>query len=395
MSNSIKYCIKGALNAAILLFTSGAIIQTFFTEIGFSGRQIGTYTSLISIAQIVAMVLNIFLADNVKNVKDTLAVLLLSPSLLCLALLPSCFSTNSSVNITYYIALLFCIIQNLFLGFSNVLTYRLPYLIIPMSDYAKLENNNGIISGIFSIVVSGIISFLATIFPFRRIMAFGFCLSIVFCLFTFILIKSMKTKNPSPQNTEEESFSFNKLLKRAFRYFYIPNFLRGLAMGLINIISVICVKEVTTNASVISGLAVLLSVASIVGCALYQLFRKKLKTSVLYMICSIQMFLFLPGMLIGKNVSIFCICYFIACIGYNIINVSGAVYATEIISYSDIGTYTSVRLIVMTLGQAISSYGVAVAIEYMPSVVILIICGMAQLISGIMYYLYDIRYQQS
>ena len=107
------------------------------------------------------------------------------------------------------------------------------------------------------------------------------------------------------------------------------------------------------------------------------------------------MFLFLPGMLIGKNVSIFCICYFIACIGYNIINVSGAVYATEIISYSDIGTYTSVRLIVMTLGQAISSYGVAVAMEYMPGVVILTICGMAQLISGIMYYLYDMRYRKS
>lgn len=395
MSNSIKYYMRGAMTAVILLFTSGAIIQIFFTEIGFSGRQIGAYTSLISIAQIVAMVLSIFTADNIKNVKDTLAVLLLSPSLLCLALLPSCFSANENVTIIYYIALLFCVIQNLFLGFSNVLTYRLPYLIIPMSDYAKLENNNGIISGIFSIVISSIISFLATIFPFRRIMAFGFILSLVFCLFSFILIKSMKIKTPISQPTEKESFSFKKLLKREFKYFYMPNFLRGLAMGLINIISVVCVKEITTNASVISGLAVLLSVASIVGCALYQLFRRKLKTSTLYMICSIQMFLFLPGMLIGKNVSIFCICYFIACIGYNIINVSGAVYATEIISYTDIGTYTSVRLIVMTLGQAISSYGVAVAMEYMPSVVILTICGMAQLISGIMYYLYDMRYRKS
>lgn len=154
----------------------------------------------------------------------------------------------------------------------------------------------------------------------------------------------------------------------------------------------ICMKEITSNTSVISGLTAISSLSSIIGCALYQILRNKLKTATLYLSSSIQAFLLLPIMLSGHSVSVFCICYFFIHIAINIINVSGAVYATEIVCYNEMGTYTSVRLITMTLGQAVANYTVVATMDYLPTELILTICGLAQFASGIMYYYYDVKY---
>lgn len=395
MSNNMKYYIWGSINTIITFFISGGIIQTFFNEIGFSSRQIGTYTSLISVVQIVVMVLSILLADRVTKVKDAISLLTLSRILICLAMLPACFSDTLSVKIIYYIALICCCIQNLFVGFSNVLTYRLPYFIIDMKDYAKIENNNVMISGAFSILISGAITFLSAIFPFRAIMATGFVLSIVFCLCSSWLVKSMKIKNEFPESAKQKKFMLHKLWEHKFRYFYAPNFFRGIAAGLMGVMTVVCMKEITSNASVISGLTTIASVASIIGCALYQVLRNRLKTAALYLLSSILLFLFLPITLTGRSVGIFCICFFFLYIALNIINVSGAIYASEIVRYNEMGTYTSVRLITMTLGQAVANYAVVAAMDYMPTVLILTVCGLAQLASGIMYYHYDVKYQKA
>lgn len=394
MSNNIKYYLWGSINVIVLSFTSQGFIQTFFLEIGFTSRQVGTYASLISVVQILVMIFSVFFADNVKKVKDAISLLTLSRILMCLAMLPACFSDAPNVNVIYYIALICCCIGNLFVGFSNVLSYRLPYIIIDMKDYAKLENNSAIISGIFSILISGGIAFLALIFSFRLIMAVGFSFSIVFCLYSSWLVKSMKIKDECPGDTTKK-FQFHKLWEHKFRYFYVPNFLRGITLGLMGVMTVICMKEITSNTSVISGLTAISSLSSIIGCALYQILGNKLKTATLYLLFSIQAFLFLPIMLSGRSVSVFCICYFFIHIATNIINVSGAVYATEIVGYNEMGTYTSVRLITMTLGQAVANYAVVAAMDYLPTALILIICGLAQIASGVMYYYYDVKYQKN
>ena len=160
------------------------------------------------------------------------------------------------------------------------------------------------------------------------------------------------------------------------------------------VISVVCTAEITSDPAVISGLATILSVATILGCELYQRVKKRYTTAMVYLGSSLIMFLFLPMMLAGGSVKMFCICYFLVSIGYGIINISGPVYATEIIGYQDIGTYTSVRLIVTTAGQAVASYGIAVAMDYVPAIVIMAVCGLCQLISGIMYYGYDVKWRK-
>jgi len=159
-------------------------------------------------------------------------------------------------------------------------------------------------------------------------------------------------------------------------------------MGVISVIPVICRQEITSDSSVLSGFSTILSVSMITGCMIYQMIGRKTKTAVLYLTWSILEFVFMSLMLSGTNIYIFCICYLILCMGFYITNVAVPVFITEIIPYKDIGTYTSVRIVVMTLGQAVASYGTTVLLDYVPAAVILVGAGCAQLISGIMYFHY-------
>ena len=387
MNNIVKHYIYTGVWAIVILFTAGGMIQNFFVNIGFSPNHIGIYTSMINIIQIAIMVFGIFSSDNVKNVKRTMAFLAFGPVLTCVAMLPACFIFDINIEIMFFTAIVCCCVQNLFVGFKNVLAYRLPYLIIDMKDYTKLTNVGTVISGVISIGAGVLITYLSTAFPFRYVMAVGFLLSIVCCITASVLIGSMKTKNIEVSK-EKNDFSVKKLARKDFAYFYIPNFARGMANGLVSVIAVICSAEITSDPTVISALITILSIASIVGCTSYQKVSRKIKTRTAYLISSIIMCVFLPLMVIGRSVSAFCIFFFLAGIGYHVVAVTGAVYAAEIMTYDDMGTYTSVRLIVMTAGQATASFLVGALTGKIPVFVIMLAGGLCQLISGIMFYLY-------
>lgn len=65
---------------------------------------------------------------------------------------------------------------------------------------------------------------------------------------------------------------------------------------------------------------------------------------------SVGMAVFLPLMVAGNHVLIFNICYLLGGICFVIISTASAVHSTEVVGERDIGTFTSTRLIFMTLG---------------------------------------------
>ena len=70
-------------------------------------------------------------------------------------------------------------------------------------------------------------------------------------------------------------------------------------------------------------------------------------------------------------------------------------YPTEYVPYEDIGAYTSVRLIVMTLGQAVAGCIVPELLVVLPAILLLALVGTAQLVSGLLFLCYDRRYVHS
>ena len=391
MNNEVKYYTKITLRTVILLFITSGITQTFFSQMGLSPSQISLISSLVNISQIIIMIANIFISDMIKNLKRIISVLMLSPILYFTVFLPFCFQEAPNTNIFFWCAVLISFIFNLFLGFYNVLSYRFIYQITDIKNYAKLTNVAVIISSILTIVISAAISYFSSVFNFRHVIISVFLLGIVFSVLTSITVKSMVIINPDTE--QKKKFEFSKLFNREFTYFYFPNFMRGCANGIMTIISVICIKNITDNPTELSALVTVYYIASIIGSIVYESVRKKIKTGTIYALSSILMLATLPFSLLGNNMPIFFIFYTVATIFYIIIASSCAVYFSEIIHYDDIGTYTAVRLIIMTIGQAVSSFFVSFLIDRIPSVYLLILCGICQLISGIMFYCYKPKHK--
>ena len=385
MNNSQKFVLQGTANAVILLFTTGGIIQTFFSYMGMNAGQIGIYTSMVNIVQIIVMILGLFFVDQVSDVKSLMAKLSLSPVLFCASMLFFCIFNNSPTKMIFLTAMVLSGIQNLLAGFSGVLAYKLPYQVIHMNEYEKYQNLIGIMSGILSVAITIAISAFSTVFDFSSVMIGGFSVSILLCILCSVACQKMKNINTMPK---EEKCHISKLLNRTFLYFYFPNFLRGCANGIFGMMSVVCINDISNKASVVSSMTVAFSVSGIIGSMLYRMFANVLKTKSVFMLGSLIMFISLPLTLLGKTSIIFFTFYLIAGIGYSIVSNSGAIYATELIGVEDIGAFSSARIIMIAVGQAVSSYIIGISIGKMSSALIILLFVACQLISGMFHYCY-------
>ena len=402
-SNEIKYYLRGVAGIFAGLGICGGALTAFYGQLGFSNAQIASFSSIGSIMQILVYIASIFLADRFRKVKEWIAWLSLSSVFPCLALLPFCFTDTPDTASAYYLYLGATCLNNLLAGLSGLLMYRLPYLIIDMKDFARLENINCIISNIFSIGSKLLLTVLTAVFVLNQIMIGSMLLGMVFSVIYTVLVLSMKI-DPSLENSNapagetvskpaRQPFSLEKLKMKEISYFHIPNFLRGVSSAAISMSTVVCMNEISSDATVLSALSAFIAVASIIASALYQAMRKKITTVKLYVTSSVVMAVFLPLMLVGKNLTVFFVCFCLAYLGYIIISTAGAVYATEIVGYHDIGTYSAIRLIAIMAGTALASQLIGTGMDYIPAIVIMGVCGLCQLVSGLMYHRFDVRYR--
>ena len=404
-SNELKYYLRGIAGIFAGLGACGGVLTAYYAELGFTNSQIASFSTIGSIMQVLVYVGSIFLADRFQKIKEWIAWLSLSSVLPCLALLPFCMpEAVMDTASAYPLYLAATCINNLMAGLAGLLMYRLPYLIIDMKDFARLENINSIVSNVFSIASKAVLTFFTALFTLRQIMHAGMLIGILFSVLYTVLVLSMKIDSSTEDTgsssipsgagiSTRSSFSLEKLQKKEISYFHLPNFLRGISSGAMTLIAVVCMNEISSDATILSALTTLMAVSTILASLVYQALRKKITTVKLYLASSVVMCIFLTLMLVGNHVIIFFCCFFLAYIGYIIISTAGAVYATEIVGYHDIGTYTALRLIAIMGGTALASQTIAIAMDYIPAILIMTICGLCQLISGIMFYRFDVRYR--
>ena len=394
MTNSTKYQTFGALIPVITAFISGSYIQNYFSHIGVSLGDIGTFTSLVSVVQIVVMIINVFAIDRIKRLSVMLVSLIGLSSLGCALVVPVCFSNSIDAGVIFIYVALIALVINIFMGLYNVLSFKFAYYAVDMSDYAKITNNISIVNGILAIAVGFMVSLASGIWDFSYVMGCGLSLCVIIgvvCIFMIAAIKPIAQTNII-EETKKEKFSFSMLKEREFTYFYIPNFIRGLAMSAINVIPLIFIKNISADSGDVSMLVNIMSVSAIAGCFLYRLCDRKIKTSAVYFVSSTVMFVFMPLLLAGYSVHMFYLSYFILGIFYNINAVSAAVHPSEFVPFERIGTYTSVRLIILTVGQALGAYVIGLLIDKVPSIIILVVCAFLQLVSGVAFLKFKNRF---
>ena len=82
MSNIKKYCIYTTIYNVGFTFCTGAIMQTFLLQAGFSAEQVYVLNSLMQVMQVAMMLALTFLSGKIKRVKTVTSISCLSLSLL-------------------------------------------------------------------------------------------------------------------------------------------------------------------------------------------------------------------------------------------------------------------------------------------------------------------------
>ena len=355
MSNNVKYGIGIILNAIVIMFCTGSVLQTFLLECGFSEKQVYLYNAMIQGVQVVVMVISIFFSDFIKKITKAVGFMHLAWLFFLFALF--FLSGNRKGNIALSIGVMFTVAFFVYCvyGIQSVELYRLPYSIIDIKDYGKVSGITTGLSGAACFGISVLYSYLVTNFDFFSISTIFFVLSAVFCVCAFLSYFTMKER-PIPVRQMSCKNRDLKIFKNKKMYWLLlPNFVRGIATGIVGLLTVIGFSKGILNRESASYMNIALQVATFGGNLFFAFFCQKFSSRNLLIISTFVFCLLLPFSVVREQTVDFILIYFIVRFFLMIIDVAIPVLVTEIISYEQIGAFTAIRLAVFTFGSAVAS----------------------------------------
>ena len=387
MSNIKKYVIYTAIYNLAFMFCSGAIIQTFLLQVGLSEHQVYIFNSLTQMAQVAMMIVMTFLSNKIRQVKLVTGISYLSLSILTIVFL--CGALNSAVFGNAYVIILFITASICYIGVGlySILSYILPYYVINMEEYGKMTGIGVLASGGISFAFSFIHTFAVAKFDYMQAMAWFFVLAIICYVLTTIICLSMKEIEKQDGETKTTKDDMIAVFRNRNTYILLlPNFARGLAAGIMGVITVIAISSSILNERTSSYVNIVMQIAMFAGNALYVATYKKLSSNFLLLISTIGCCVFFPICISGGLVW-FLVLFFIAYFFRMIIDTAIPVIVTEIIPQNQIGAYTSIRMLVFTGAQAVATLIITPLVGVIGYVGLLIFASIMQFVCGIVYYI--------
>lgn len=384
MSNIKKYCIYTTLYNLGFTFCTGAIMQTFLIQAGFSAEQVYVLNSLMQIMQVAMMLVLTFLSDKIKRVKLVTSISCLSLSLLTCVFLIGAINVELIKNLYVVTVFIVASISYVGVGLYNILAYCLPYYTIDMKDYGKMTGISTSIAGGVSFLVSLIYSILLSKFSYMKVTSSFFVLSIVCFILTSIVCASMREK--TVEMNKEDRKDVAAVFKNKNTYILLlPNFTRGLAVGIFNVIATIAISESILNETTSSYVNVILQIATFVGNLFFAFAYKKFSTKNVLLFATLGVCIAFPFSLELGTIGFFC-CFTIASFFRFVTDTAFPVIITEIIPKEQIGSYTSIRMLVFTGAQAVATLLITPLKNAVGYTGVLIFASAMLLICGVTYY---------
>ena len=355
MSNIVKYCIYTTIYNVGFTFSSGAIMQTFLLQAGFSDGQVYVLNSFMQIMQVAVMLVLTFLSGKIKRVKAVMSISYLSLSVLTLVFLMGAINPEFTKRGFVIAVFIFAGISYVGVGLYSILSYCLPYYTIDMKDYGKMAGVSVAISGGASFLVSLFYSLLLSKFEYMKTTAVFFVFAIICFIITSIVCASMKVKNAEPNGEVASKGDVGAVFRNKNTYILlIPNFTRGLSVGIFSVIATIALSANILNETTSSYVNVILQIATFLANVFFAFAYKKFSTKKLLLIATIGVCISFPFSLKLGVVGFFC-CFAIASFFRFVTDTAIPVIITEIIPKEQIGPYTSIRMLVFTGAQAVAT----------------------------------------
>lgn len=386
MSNIKKYCIYTTFYNVGFTFCTGAIMQTFLMQAGFSAEQVYVLNSLMQLMQVAMMLVLTFLAEKIKRVKLVTSISCLSLSALTAVFLIGAINPELIKN--GYVIAVFIVagISYVGVGLYNILAYCLPYYTIDMKDYGKMTGISAAIAGGASFLVSLVYSLLLSKFSYMKITASFFVISIVCFIITSIVCASMQVKSAEMNSEERKKSDVMAVFKNKNTYvLLLPNFTRGLAVGIFNVIATIAISTSILDETTSSYVNVILQIATLAGNLFFAFAYKKLSTKNVLLIATVGVCVSFPFSLELGVIGFFC-CFAIASFFRFVTDTAFPVIITEIIPKEQIGPYTSIRMLIFTGAQAVATLLITPLKNAIVYTGVLIFATVMLLICGVTYY---------
>ena len=386
MSNIKKYCIYTTIYNVGFTFCTGAIMQTFLMQVGFSANQVYVLNSVMQIMQVAMMLVLTFLSSKIKRVKMVTSISCLSLSILTGVFLLG--AINPELIKHGYVIAVFIVagVSYVGVGLYTILSYCLPYYTIDMKDYGKMTGISTAIAGGTSFLVSLAYSLLLSKFSYMKTTAAFFVIAIACFILTSIVCASMRAKTEEASADAQEKNDFIAVFKNKHTYILlIPNFVRGLAVGIFNVIATIAISTSILNETTSSYINVILQIATFAGNLFFAFAYKKFSTKNLLLFATLGVCISFPISLELGIIGFFC-CFTIASFFRFVIDTAIPVVITEIIPKEQIGPYTSIRMLIFTGAQAVATLIITPLENSIGYTGVLIFATVMLFICGVTYY---------
>jgi hypothetical protein len=383
ISNLQKYYAYTVLWSILTLVTTGSAAQTFLLEYGLAEERVTSFFSVMQLIQLATIFLFSRSSDSVKSVTGSLtrAHLMDLPYILLLVVL--CF-VGLELGTVYGLLMVVGCIFSVSVGLNNVLSYKLPYQIIDMHDYAKFLSVSGALTGICSVVFSLLSHYTQLslgFFPAMRLIY-----PIVLALWVGFILATATMKEHPPAAPTAKKDRINLLTYKPFTTLILPNIARGFCLGIVNMAVAVGYYAELLDAYSANYVIIITHVLTIVGSYFFSAIAKFFGDRKLLLICSIGVAATLPFLTIS-NTTVFLIVYVPLYFFILMLNNGVPFILTKVIDYNVMGQYSAGRMLLNTLGTSLAGFLCIPMFRVMGVIPALALSGGLQLLSGIGYYI--------
>ena len=385
--NHSLFYLQTAMYNCVNIIIGGSVFQTFMLENGISEAKVSLYVSVLQILQTALMLILSKAVENIKNVLKGIAICLWSFLIMLFTMLFICINNGISPNSKYIIIYISSIIFYIFYSVYTILSYKQPHHIMDIRDYGRVTGQAGVYVGVLGTAVTAVITFALGKYKYFTTMTVVVLLGVVFSVVAGLI--SFVYERKDVKDISKQLDKINIFKYKPFYQLLIPNFMRGVSQGVINLVVVIGYFCKILDSASATLLVTLSQIATLVSCQSYVYFAKKGKNGILALISSIALVVTMPVMVFGGTKAVFAVFYFIAFFFNTYICYSVPTIVAENIDYNCLGQYTAWRNALFTLGIAVGGAMVPFLLSFVGGIGTLIVGGIAMLPCGIGYYIFE------
>jgi len=358
MNNSFKLYIRDSLFETAQMFAAGAALtQTYLSSIGLPERMIGTAVSAMGIVNVVTSVLFSKLSDRSRHIKKSISALFLiiAATYLCFPALQ--YRPGLPAGVLFLVVAAAGFAQSAAAAFRNLFEYKLPFLIFDMNKYSRFLTLDGVIAGLFSVLFSILLNILLSRADYFMVIRAGFLFACALTCFAAFVNRQFDDKNPDElkPNKTRPPVKISLIIKRRdFTAFAIPNFLRGISAGVVNMAALIALNSSILDSKGTSYIVTATTIGNIAGSLIYTVLTKRVEDKHM---CLLGSALMLPLVFMSKTgPTAYILLFFFANLGIRIISYAYPLMIYKLIPFEIIGTYNTLRMMLTTAGTAAATY---------------------------------------